>query len=298
LIKTQSFIDKAVVKHGSTYDYSKVDYVDSKTKVIIICKEHGEFRQKTYVHLYGHGCSKCSKENKRSNTQEFIKKSHILYDHKYDYSLVEYRGSQEKVIIVCKEHGEFHQTPNNHLRGGKCYHCTTEHNNKVRVARFTKQFHELAQKVHGREYDYSEYIYVNTKTKGKIICSLHGPFMQTPDCHITKKAGCRTCAHNLAAARNGIKLYYNKPTVLYKVKILHNDVVYWKIGITTKTKRPLDRFHKTEDVTVSDLIYYKTGEEAYTKEQELLFRYRDFKYLGENIIKSGNSELFTKEVFL
>ena len=42
-LTTEEFIAKAKAVHGDRYDYSKVKYVDSKTKICIICKEHGEF---------------------------------------------------------------------------------------------------------------------------------------------------------------------------------------------------------------------------------------------------------------
>ena len=42
----KTFIGKAIKKHGNKYDYSKVEYLNSKKKVCIICQEHGEFWQK------------------------------------------------------------------------------------------------------------------------------------------------------------------------------------------------------------------------------------------------------------
>ena len=55
--KTKSkFIEEAVEKHGSTYDYSKVDYINAHTKIKIICPIHGEFEQRPHRHLQGDGC--------------------------------------------------------------------------------------------------------------------------------------------------------------------------------------------------------------------------------------------------
>ena len=61
-LTTEEFIAKAKAVHGDRYDYSKVEYVDNKTKVCIICNEHGEFMQLPALHLKGHGCVKCSIE--------------------------------------------------------------------------------------------------------------------------------------------------------------------------------------------------------------------------------------------
>ena len=53
-------------------------------------------------------------EEKRDN---FISKSKLIHNNKYDYSLVEYVNYNTKVKIICPFHGVFEQTPNDHLRG-------------------------------------------------------------------------------------------------------------------------------------------------------------------------------------
>jgi hypothetical protein len=57
--KTQVFITKAKAIHGDLYNYSLVDYINSKTKVKIICSKHGVFEQTPSDHLGGHGCKAC-----------------------------------------------------------------------------------------------------------------------------------------------------------------------------------------------------------------------------------------------
>ena len=68
-LTTEEFIKKAREVHGDKYDYSKVEYVNSKEKVTIICPEHGEFMQVPSMHLRGHGCAKCSTER---NTEKLM----------------------------------------------------------------------------------------------------------------------------------------------------------------------------------------------------------------------------------
>lgn len=58
----EEFIKKAISIYGDVYDYSKVEYVNSKTKVCIICPEHGAFWQRPTDHLSGRGCVKCPKD--------------------------------------------------------------------------------------------------------------------------------------------------------------------------------------------------------------------------------------------
>ena len=54
---------------------------------------------------------------KYSNTKEFIENSIKTHGDKYDYSKVEYKNANEKVIIICSKHGEFLQKPNAHTSG-------------------------------------------------------------------------------------------------------------------------------------------------------------------------------------
>lgn len=121
---TETFIEKAIKVHGNLYDYSKVVYINNKTPIIIGCKIHGDFNQRPDSHVNRKdGCLKCKHDNMYSNTDEFIKKSNLIHNNKYDYSCVEYINSQTKVIIGCCEHGEFYQKPHDHLLGMGCIQC-------------------------------------------------------------------------------------------------------------------------------------------------------------------------------
>ena len=188
------FLKFAKEKHGDKYDYSKVDYVNSRTKVCIICPEHGEFWQNPNCHIQGNSCPICA-GSKKSSTGQFVKKANNVHNGKYDYSHVNYIGNKVKVCIVCPEHGEFWQTPNAHLRGAGCPICAQ----KIRVkdlADTKSDFIIKAHKVHGQKYDYSKVNYINSSTKVCIICPEHGEFWQTPGDHIAGH-GCQKCAWNI-----------------------------------------------------------------------------------------------------
>lgn len=125
---TEVFIQKAKSIHGNKYDYSLVNYNDYNTKVKIFCIKHQQsFKQLPTDHLSGKGCPLCGKEriaeSKRSNTSEFIEKAKKIHKNTYDYSKVDYHSDSEPVVIICKKHGEFQQTPNNHLSGKGCPKC-------------------------------------------------------------------------------------------------------------------------------------------------------------------------------
>ena len=109
----EQFIEKARMVHGDKYDYSKVVYENNKKEVCIICPEHGEFWQKPNTHLNGEGCYKCA--YKIYDTESFIREARKVHGDKYDYSKVVYKRADENVCIICPEHGEFWQTPRNHV---------------------------------------------------------------------------------------------------------------------------------------------------------------------------------------
>ena len=130
-LNKENFIQRAKKVHGEKYDYSKVEYKNNRTKVCIICSEHGEFWQTPDAHLRGQGCPICryikSKESIRKKmgltTENFIQKAKEIHDNKYNYSKVKYENTDTKVCIICPEHGEFWQTPHHHLKGCGCPEC-------------------------------------------------------------------------------------------------------------------------------------------------------------------------------
>jgi hypothetical protein len=123
----ETFIKRANKKHKNKYSYEDVAYVNSRLKVKIVCQLHGEFYQEPFVHLRGHGCPACGFENSanstRLNTKDFIKKAIDIHNNIYDYSKANYISAHKNLIIVCRKHGEFKQTPNSHLRGSGCPSC-------------------------------------------------------------------------------------------------------------------------------------------------------------------------------
>ena len=122
--QTKEFIRKAREVHGDRYDYSQLQYISSQSKVIIICKTHGEFLQRPDGHLQKHGCIKCvNRIKRRSNIEEFIKKANEIHGDTYDYSKFNYINYGTKGIIICKHHGEFMQDARNHLSAKGCRKC-------------------------------------------------------------------------------------------------------------------------------------------------------------------------------
>src|SRR3990167_6862326 len=159
---TNKFINKANKIHNYKYDYSEVAYLNSKTKIKIICKEHGIFKQRPDSHLNGNGCKKCA-NIKKNNKNKFIKQAKEIHNSKYNYCNVNYINNKTKIKIICKKHGTFEQTPNNHLHGFGCIKCA--YNAKTSN---TNEFINSANKIHNYKYNYSEVNYINNRTSKSI----------------------------------------------------------------------------------------------------------------------------------
>lgn len=220
------FIKRAREIHGNKYDYSKTEYNKSSEKVCIICPEHGEFWQEANSHLRGCGCPKCRSEKMsnllKSGTKEFIEKAKQIHGDKYDYSKVNYINNCTKVCIICPKHGEFWQTPNDHLSGYGCGEC----GGTKKMS--TEKFIEKARKIHGGKYDYSKVEYVNNKTKVCIICPEHGEFLMNPNDHLCGH-GCPNCG--------GAKKLSKKDFIEKAMKVHDDKYDYSKVEyINNKTK--------------------------------------------------------------
>lgn len=104
--KTQEeFIEEAQAKHGDFYDYNQVRYVNSTTKVILICPKHGEFEAIPHHHLRGVACRKCFDARMRNEQNIIISKFHETHGNRYNYDKVVYERIDQKVTIACLVHG-------------------------------------------------------------------------------------------------------------------------------------------------------------------------------------------------
>ena len=186
----EEFIRESKEIHGDKYDYSKVEYKNATTKVIIICPIHGDFLQTPDKHLRGQGCKICG-GNKQLTKEEFIEKARKIHGDKYDYSNVNYINMKTKVIITCPKHGDFPQTPNKHLSGRGCRECQYEKVSELHKLD-TKEFIKRAREIHGDKYDYSKVKYVGYDNEVIIICPKHCGFKQTPHVHFLG-SGCPKC---------------------------------------------------------------------------------------------------------
>ena len=233
----EQFIEKAMAVHGDKYDYSKVEYKNSSLKVTIVCPEHGEFFQSPNTHIMNHGCPLCGLKSRflkiTKSTEKFIEDAIKVHGDKYDYSQVEYRGYQYEVNIICKKHGLFFQKAELHLRGFSCIKCGREKSSSCQSHTLEK-FIENARKNHGDKYDYSQTVYVNNRTKLKIICPEHGEFWQKPNKHLSKN-GCIQCGVILSANAKYKDLNY----FIEKANVVHLNKYDYSKSIYTRANKKL-----------------------------------------------------------
>lgn len=176
--------------------------------------------------------------------------------------------------------------PNAHLKGHGCEQCSFE---LISIAKRSskEEFIEHANKVHGLKYDYTNIEYTNAKTEIKIGCKQHGNFNQTPDSHL-RGSGCPGCAE--------YGFNTDLPAILYYLKIKHVDSYFFKIGITNNDVT--SRFRKGALDKIVDYIEmeFKKGKDALIIEQSILKNHKNYINTNREILKDGNTEIFTKDI--
>jgi hypothetical protein len=113
---TDDIIKQFRQKHGNKYDYSKVNFVNNKTDVIIGCPTHGDFPLDPGHHLMGVGCRKCA--GRGLTNDDWIQRAKDVHGNKYDYSKFNFEKAITKTIVICPKHGEWSTTPNDHINSG------------------------------------------------------------------------------------------------------------------------------------------------------------------------------------
>jgi hypothetical protein len=298
---TNEFIEICNKIHNNKYDYSKTVYTKKDNKIIIICPIHGEFEQIANSHIRGNECKKCAHTGKKmSNISEFIKKSNIRHNNKYDYSKSIYISNKSKIKIICPIHGEFEQNANNHLNGNGCKKC-----GKYTQAEKTKislnDFKLISNEIHNNKYDYSLVDYKNANTKINIICPTHGIFEQKPSSHIHQKQGCPICHYenvknnapswtkeNWVLSANKSKKFDSFK--LYIIKCYNDNESFYKVGRTYN--KLYKRFTQIPyNVEIIRIIESEDGGYIFDLEKRLKQKYKRLKYLPK-INFGGKHECF------
>lgn len=230
-LTTQEFIEKAKKIHDNKYDYSEVDYTGAGNNIIVICKDHGKFNIKPYNHLSGQGCPKCGIE-KRSKSRtieiskdDFLKQATEKFGEQYTYEKTNYINKNTKIIVTCKDHGDFEILPCRFL--GDKYPCPKCANNRIKT---TETFINEAIQKYGDKFDYSLVNYSGAYNQINLICheldengNEHGIFQTTPVKHLYGNDICPKCRQTY---RYTMETCINKIKQIYKDKYDCKDVIY------------------------------------------------------------------------
>lgn len=286
-ITTEEFIKRSKEIHGEKYLYERSDYKGSGTKIIITCRDHGDFEQVAVSHTKGSGCSEC-KGVKKLTTESFIKKANTVHQGRYRYSKTDFKNIRTKVVITCKEHGDFEQTPNRHLNGAGCSICggVAIMSNEDCIDKF--------KKVHGELYHYDKVNYKGSQVKVIIGCKIHGYFEQAAANHYNGQ-GCRKCGNLLKGwnRSNFIKRCgknNNGLGTFYVIRCFNSSESFYKIGITSNSvKRRYDggfkmpyKYEVIHEILTDPL-------EAYNLENKIIRELKEYKY-QPNIFFEGQTE--------
>jgi predicted DNA-binding protein YlxM (UPF0122 family) len=286
------FFSKAKKIHNNSYLYTYTKNISYKDKVLIKCPTHGDFFQNVGAHLSGNGCPKCASKKRaislKKKTSCLIEEFRSVHGYKYDYSKVEYSNNNLNIVITCKLHGDFEQLPSNHLAGKGCRKCGYGKSSVTKTSN-TNEFLQKAYKLWGETFDYSKVNYKTAKNPIIITCRKHGDFEITPDKHLNGR-GCQRCS--TGGFDKGI------PAIMYYLRINNNGSNLFKIGITNRSV--FERFSDPSDrkkISVIKVWNFKTGDEAYKKEQNIIKKHILSKYKGpEILLGGGNTELFKIDI--
>ncbi len=185
VISEDEFLSMSNEKFGDVYKYG--EYIGFNKPIDVFCKKHNVTFKNTPRHIINGKmpCSECRKEFLKN---EFIKKFNELnYNNCKLLENFEYINNKTKIPVICKKHGIFYATPNNLLKGHLCPECKKE---KIKLD--FSDFKKRADAIHFKKYNYVEKTYSNATNKMKIICPIHGEFLQTPNSHLSG-CGCPSC---------------------------------------------------------------------------------------------------------
>lgn len=252
-LKLDDFKSRASSIHQNKYDYSDVQYSTLNDRISIICSEHGEFKQTVKLHLSGSGCKNCVFDDLRLKLDDFKSRSSSIHQNKYDYSLVDYSNLNDRISIICPEHGTFSQLARSHLDGHGCKKC-------VDLSLPIDDFVHRASSLNDKKYDYSGVKYDSIMQNVDIVCPKHGKFRQIAHNHLNGSV-CPECQktinqdhariHELLASLTNCEIINNYRGFGLEVDLwipeLHVGFEYhgeyWHSSHNTQTDRRLKNLH-------------------------------------------------------
>ena len=181
--------------------------------------------------------------SKKLTKEEFVQRAIDVHKDRYSYQNVEYVKMLQKICITCKVHGDFWQTPADHLWNHGCPKCKAD----KRSFSWVEMFNQFPDK-NKNYYTYDETTYKRNSVKMKMVCPKHGEFWQKPELH-KNGAGCKICTASGGPGKYCETIFNRKPELkqkpgfLYYIELLDADnTKFYKIGITTSMKNRFYNF--------------------------------------------------------
>ena len=289
---TEVFIKRFFYRHKSkNYDFSSFEYKGTQVKSTVLCENGHKFSITPNDLLTGYGCRECSKEKATGRPSNKITDIDIntllnrnIFIRKEDYINSNSKIEAECLICDYKWNVRYISLSN----GTGCPECAKKSiRNKLKIP--FKEAVNRARDIYGSTYFYVEETYVNMKTPMKIVCYKHGGFFTSiqSHCRTIRPSVCKECHPPTSGFDK------QKESILYSIRI--GDL--YKIGITNRNVD--QRYSKSDKNLFSNIIEIPmSGIDAFEKEKDLKNKYSEYKYNGEDILDSGNTELFTIDIFL
>lgn len=263
------FLKKCILKHGIKYDYSQVNYYNTRTLIDIFCKTHGHFKQLPKSHLEGKGCPKCAGKIGKLNLEKFILLCIKKHNNKYIYNNIKnFNSTLDYIKIKCPKHGFFSQKAYRHLGGNGCVECAKELH-KEKVSNDLYYFIKKSEKIHKDKYDYTKSNYTGCKNKTIIICKKHGEFLQSPSVHMAG-SGCPKC--KISKGEQKIIDYLKDKKIIFICQKKFDNCINPK----TKNKLKFDFFIPDKKICIEfdgglhfKAIPYFGGQKTFEKIKEL-----------------------------
>ena len=281
---TEQYIKEVKKIYEDLYQYNKINYINNKTKIKIVCLKHGIFEKRADSFLKGSGCQKCfyefKQKSQRKTTKKFISELRNKYGDEYGYSKVNYYNANTPVIIICPKHNEVSNTPKSILQNNICRLCSF---------RDTEQFIKEAKDIHKDRFLYNKVKYIATNKKVIITCPKHGDFRQEPRMHL-KNVGCPKC--KVSKGEKKIIEYFDKNKINYdtQIRINYNRLIIFDFYLIDKKifieYDGSPHFRDSLYGSVDKKRKYDKNKDMYIIENNLkLFRihYKDYKNIEEKL---------------
>jgi hypothetical protein len=294
------FLGEMVNLYGDYYDFSKVNYINSKIEIDVICRKHGLFEKRPCELVKGHGCPECKLQKSKYNNRDiFIEENKKIFGDITDFSLVGKISAMTKIDLSCTVHNhQFNILVSNRLGGQKCPKCAEENYSLIRK-KTTEQFIEEAKEIYGELHDYKNTVYTGCRKELEVRCKKHNStFKAFPNSYLDGYTcfKCRKEDTGYKAKHHHTKEGYmylanNRTTYLYLIKCFNKEEEFYKIGKTFRTFN--ERFTKTSMPYKYEVVFTYSGsaDKIWDLEEKLHKKYKSYKHKVK-IIFDGYSECY------